>query len=94
MQYLVSIKDNSYKNLVKQLHYNNTGLYECINQIQRKEREINQAWRETWQLKNRPRKIQTTPKNNVDEYHKTPKGYISVDPKESIKLTDEEKEAI
>ena len=32
--------------------------------------------------------------NNLDKYHKTPKGYISVDPKEWPKLTDEEKEAI
>ena len=32
--------------------------------------------------------------NNLDKYHKTSKGYISVDPKEYVKLTDEEKEAI
>ena len=42
---------------------------------------------------NRPRIIQTTPANNLINT-KTSKGYISVDPKEYVKLTDEEKEAI
>ena len=39
-------------------------------------------------------KVKTTLANNLDKYHKTPKGYISVDPKEWPKLTDEENEAI
>ena len=30
---LWNIQDDSYKNLIKQLHYNNAGLDECINQI-------------------------------------------------------------
>ena len=93
-QLLWNIKDDSYKNLVEQLCYNNTGLDECINQIHRKEREIIQAWREAWQLKNRPQKVQVTPVNNLDKFHKTSKGYISFNPKEYVKLTDEEKEAI
>ena len=67
------------------LCYNNAGLDECINQIQRKKREIIQARREARQLKNRPRKVQTTPMNNLDKYHKTSKGYISVDPNEYVK---------
>ena len=91
---LQNIKDNSYKNLIKQLHYNNAGLDECINQIQRKEREIIQVQREARQLKNRPQKVQATPMNNLGKFHKTSKGYISVDPKEYVKLSDEEKEAI
>ena len=67
-------------------------VWRIINQIQRK--EIIQVQREARQLKNRPQNLQVTPANNLDKFHKTSKGYISVDPKEYVKLTDEEKEAI